>query len=377
MDNVLVLNESFELVAIIDYYKSLIWTERYREAGDFELYLLADTTAIGSIEEGYYLQIQGSNMTMIVEQFEITTNTEEGNALIITGRSLESILDRRIVWPQTTLSGNLQNGVKTLITEALIRPVSDPSRKIPGFTFEDSTDPLVTNLTLEAQYTGDNLYDVIISICETYNLGFRITLEENPEVTVDNPGPYIFKFSLYAGVDRSYDQSVNEYVIFSSKFGNLISSNYLETQKPLKTIAYIAGEGEGAERKSEVTTILDGGEEVIGIKRRELFVDARDISSTVYDDQGGSTTITDEEYSNLLIERGKEKLSENVITRTFEGEVENGMTFSYGTHFFMGDIVQIVNEYGLEGTSRVIEFVRSISPSGIEYYPTFEAIQEA
>jgi len=52
MDNVLVLNESFELVAIIDYYKSLIWTERYREAGDFELYLLADTTAIGSIEEG-------------------------------------------------------------------------------------------------------------------------------------------------------------------------------------------------------------------------------------------------------------------------------------------------------------------------------------
>lgn len=49
---------------------------------------------------------------MIVEKIQITSDTEDGNHVTVTGRSLESILDRRIVWGQKLLSGNLQNGIK-------------------------------------------------------------------------------------------------------------------------------------------------------------------------------------------------------------------------------------------------------------------------
>ena len=38
---VLVLNTEFESVAIIDTFESLIWTDRYYEAGDFEIYTAA------------------------------------------------------------------------------------------------------------------------------------------------------------------------------------------------------------------------------------------------------------------------------------------------------------------------------------------------
>ena len=58
-------------------------------------------------------------------------------------------------------------------------------------------------MKLEAQYTGDNLYDVIQKICEEQGIGFKITLNDEKQ----------FVFELYAGSDRSYDQTENPYVI--------------------------------------------------------------------------------------------------------------------------------------------------------------------
>ena len=37
-----VLNTNFESVAVVDEFESLIWTDRYDEAGDFELYMSMD-----------------------------------------------------------------------------------------------------------------------------------------------------------------------------------------------------------------------------------------------------------------------------------------------------------------------------------------------
>ena len=91
------------------------------------------------------------------------------------------------------------------------------SRKVEGLIFEASTDPAITGLTVDAQFTGDNLYDAIRKLCDSKNVGFRIKLSD------DNK----FVFKLYAGADRSYDQFTNPYVIFSPKFENVINTNYL------------------------------------------------------------------------------------------------------------------------------------------------------
>ncbi len=53
-----------------------------------------------------------------------------------------------------------------------------------------------------------------------------------------------FVFELYAGFDRSYDQTENPYVIFSPKFENIINSNYIESKASLKTVTLVGGEGE-------------------------------------------------------------------------------------------------------------------------------------
>ena len=312
-------------------------------------------TILKYIRQDYYVQNRDSEHVMIIEKLRITSDAEDGNHITVTGRSLESILDRRIVWGQKTISGNLQNGIQTLLNENVISP-SDNSRKISNFIFEASTDPAITSLKIDAQYTGDNLYDVISKICSERSIGFKVTLNDNKQ----------FVFKLYAGADRSYDQEINPYVIFSPKFENIINSNYVESKSALKTVTLIGGEGEGSARRY---TTVGGGN---GLNRRELFTDARDISSDV----GNGVTLTNAEYIAQLQQRGREKLTENTDVTSFEGQVETTVMFKYGEDFFNGDVVQIANEYGHETKARIVEIVMSEDEEGSSVYPTFKTIEQ-
>ncbi len=353
--NITILNTNFVPIKILDTYESFIWTDRYREYGDFELYTPMQDGILDYIKQDYYLQISESEHVMIIEKIQITSDVESGNHLTASGRSLESILDRRIVWKKQAISGNLQNGVKTLLNANIISP-SISNRKIDNFTFKQSNDSRITSLKLSAQYTGDNLYDVINVICEDQKLGFKITLDD------DNN----FVFTLYIGDDRSYEQTENPYVIFSPKFENIINSNYIESKAALKNVTLIGGEGEGASRR--YTTVGN----TKGLNRRELFTDARDISSDAEDGK----TISDSDYTALLTQRGKEKLAENVSVTSFEGEAETTVMFRYGEDFFNGDIVQVANEYGHETRARIVEIINSTDESGHTVYPTFETITD-
>lgn len=353
--DLIVLDTGFKAIDVMDVYESLIWTDRYYKYGDFELYIPMRNNILDTIKQDYYLQCAESEHTMIVDKLLIKSDAENGNRLTVTGRSLESILDRRIVWGQKMISGNLQNGIRTLLNENIISP-SDSKRKISNFIFEASTDTAITSLTIEAQYTGDNLYEVISNLCCERGIGFKVTLNEKMQ----------FVFKLYSGMDRSYKQNVNSYVVFSPNFENILNSNYIESKSALKNVTLIGGEGEGAERK--YTSVGNTS----GLERREMFTDARDISSDI----GDGKILTNEEYIAQLQQRGKEKLAENTAVTSFEGQVETTTMFKYGEDFFNGDVVQIANEYGHETTVRIVEIVMSDDSSGSSVYPTFETIEE-
>lgn len=354
---IVVLDTALQNVAILDTFESLIWTERYSGYGDFEIYSSVNEYALGYLQQDFYLWLRESDQSMIVEELQIESDAENGSHLTVTGRSLESILERRIIWKQTVISGNFQNGIKKLLNENIISP-SDSSRRVDNFVFEASTDPAITKLTVQAQFTGDNLYEAIKKLCDAYDIGFQVTLSP------DNK----FVFKLYTGADRSYDQTENPYVIFSPKFDNIINSNYLESKKALKTVTLVAGEGEGTARRTTTVSIASGAGS--GLTRREMYTDARDLSSTV-----DNEPLSDTEYISHLAQRGTGYLAENAIVKTFEGQVETTQMFQYGKDFFKGDIVQIANEYGIEGRARITEIVRSQNTDGFDVYPTFTTIE--
>jgi hypothetical protein len=292
------------------------------------------------LQKKYYLVMAESDQTMIVESRGLTTDPEEGNHIVFSGRSLGSILDRRIVWNQTILSGNFQDGIEQLLNENAINPTI-PQRVIPNLRFVRSIDPTITSLTIDAQFMGDNLLTVIEKLCTEKKIGWKIIL------TDDNH----FDFMLYSGVDRSYSQTTNPYVIFSPKFDNLLGSNYAESNKEEKTVTLVGGEGEGVDRKT-------------------IAVEARDISSNV---DGGTLSETD--YNAQLTQRGKEDLAKHVAVTSFEGQVDSKILYKYGKDFFMGDIVQIANEYDMETKARIVEFIHSQDINGESHYPTFAKVE--
>lgn len=353
--NVFVMDREFQSVGVIDVFNSFLWTDRYYKYGDFEIYTEANAEILELLKEDYYLWYSNSEHVMIIEDFEVSSDTEEGTKFIYKGRSLESILDRRIIWTQTTLTGNLQNGIKKLLNENIISP-SNADRKISNFVFKESTDSAITGLTLEAQYTGDNLYDVVSSVCNDKKIGFKVLLNAQNQ----------FEFSLYAGKDRSYKQDTNPYVVFSPDFDNMINSNYIRSKKTYKNVTLVAGEGEGTDRKT--VTVGSGS----GLDRRELYTDARDLSTTT----SGGGTIPLSEYNNQLTQRGNEKLADCPISESFEGESDTTRMFVFKKDFDIGDIVQNKNEYGQEGRSIVSEMIFSQDEEGFLSYPTFETLPQ-
>lgn len=336
-----VLDKSLKKIGLIDNYVSLIWTTRYYEAGDFELYVPVEQQFIDLLQIGYYLQIESSEYTMIVESINLKTDVENGNYMTVSGRSAESILSRRIVANRVnTNNAQVEMFANYLIEWNITDPIVEKDlRKINEVAVASETKGFAE--TVEGQYFGDNVYDIIVQNCQAYGYGFKMPLINGK-----------FTFEMYAGVDRTRSQKDNLPAVFSSEFENLVNTEYTYDTQELKNVALVAGEGEGAARK----TAFSGT--VSGLERRETYVDARDLSSE------GTTS---SKYTSILKNRGKEKLAETEAFPKYVGEV-----ISFPEYCGLGDIVEVKNEFGMTATARIIEIIESDSTSGHTRIPTFD-----
>lgn len=339
--DIYVMNKSFEKIAVIED-ASVIWVSRYYDVGDFEIYVGATKEYINILQSGNYVSRLDDDKIGIIEDIKITYDSEGTEYLTATGRFAESILERRIVWQQTQLAGTAENGLRNLINNNIINPTIS-ARKIPIIelgSVKGYTD------RLDAQYTGDNILEVNKKVSIATQTGFKFDFTGSK-----------FKYELYKGIDRSYNQEQNSYVVFSDKYDNLLQSEYELNTSKLKNVALVAGEGEGTARK---TLAIGNG---TGLDRYEIFVDARNLSTN-------NEEITESEYNNALKEKGLENIV--TITQAFTGEVDLEQNYKYKKDFFLGDIVTIENsKWGIFINSRIIEITESEDESGYKITPTF------
>lgn len=352
--NIYVLDKNFNLVTLIDEYISIIWTRRYFTYGDFELYLSATKSNLDTLQQGYYL-VREKDVTvteyrnvMIISSRKITTDEQNGDNLTVTGFCLKSILKRRVVAEQTNLNGQIAACIRQLVTENIISPTVS-ARAISNFTL--GTDSITLTDSMQMQITGDNLSDAITEICTTYGLGYDIYISGSN-----------FVFYLYQGADRSYNQAVNPHVVFSTEFDNLISSEYVNNRDNYANVAVVAGEGEGTARKKVTVGTASG------LERLEIWVDARNASTN-------DGEITEAEYNQMLAQDGVEALAETDITTAFSGEIDNSVNYTYGVDYFLGDLVQIENDYNISAATRIIEVIDSEDDSGANLILTFSEME--
>ena len=338
-----VMTDQFIRIAVIDDYSSFIWSSRYYTTGDFQLIVDATPEDMSLFKEQYYIVRDDDENVGIIENIFVE-RTEDGNdRLIIKGRFIDSVIGRRIIAEQTTVSGKISDCIEQLLDENIINP-SNAARQIDNFII----DSYEVATAFQAQYTGKNLLETISAICETYGIGYKVTLNADHE----------FVFKLYEGVDRTYDQNVNDWVIFSDTYDNLISSEYEENYQKVVTSVLVAGEGEGLDRKTAWV-----GDDKTGLERYEVYKDQRNIRSN-------DGEIPEEEYIELLKEAGKESLTK--YTTAFTGKVyfEN---IKYKTDIGLGDLCVIQNDnWGIYINSRLVEVIESVDETGAyTITPTF------
>lgn len=345
-----IYDEDLTLKGVIDDAESAIWTGRYYKAGDFELYQNASSQAAGLLKKHSYVKREDKNSLCVIERVEIQEDAENGDRLIASGRDLKCLLERRIVWEQTSLDGDVEDCLRKLVLENAINAA--PERVIPGLILGPRGP--ASGETLKKQITGANLMTSIEDICVTYQWGWDVLFLDGK-----------FMVIFYKGVDRSYGQTEtdNPYVVFSAEFDNLTSSVYAQDTSQYRNVALVAGEGEGKARKRATVG------QAVGLNRYELYVDARDVSSN-------EGAIGEADYLAQLSGRGVEKLEACQVSETFEGEVDNTDMYVCGKDYFLGDIVTVKNKYGITGGARVTEMIECWNENGYTAAPTFETWKE-
>ena len=346
---IVLVNENLERLGIIDN-ASVIWNDRYYESGEFELYLPITEYDLELIEQSLYIVRDDDTYNIgVIQDKKLSHDSENGDFITITGKFASGYyLGKRVIPSQTTLYETIPNIIRTLGDENIINP-SNANRKIDIIKLGNSIDSFTSKTNM--QTTGKNLLEKTIEICKAYKIGFRMPIVENK-----------LSFDLYEGKDRSYAQTENPYVVFSDEYDNLSEAVYSKNTSEVINYAYVAGEGEGANRK---IVGAFNGEEPTGADRNEVWVDQRNMSSN-------EGEITDEELTNQMKEEGLENLVS--FTETFEGTLLNTLGYEYNVDFFLGDIitVQMKKWNGLYINARIVEVIESEDENGKTYTLTFE-----
>lgn len=333
-------NETFDAIGQINAYTSLMWPDKYNGYTSFELHVPVTQENSILIKKGNVLWC-GDNNAAVIEIIKADTDKDGQKTFTVKGRTLEVLLTRRIIWGTYNCVNKYSSTVMyEIVNNQCVNP-SSPFRKIP---FLECAEDKQNGKKISFQRTGGEVYDALTSIATDADLGFDVLFRPEEKKLI---------FQVTEGVDRTNS------VIFSTDLEDILTSSYYTNDQDIKTLAYVAGEGEGADRKY----IISGDNDSRGFERRELYVDARDLQTQIADDDGNITIVTDEEYNNLLNDRGVGKLAECITVETFEAKMRviGDIQYVYGVDYTKGDKVLIQDvELGVQVVARITEVSENI-----------------
>lgn len=300
-----IYNANLDLQGIIENQTSLIWNRKFSECGSFELHIPITDDNRKLIKIGNIVYVMGSAEAGVIE-YIVMEEEPNKNEITVSGRFLESYMDRRITKGTKTYEGKVEDIMREMIFDDTV-PI--PLLEMGEYHGYEET------VTFQA--TFKNLLTYIQKLSKQSNIGFRFRPDFNNKKII---------FETYKGYDHSMSQGVMNRVIFSEAYENLNKAIYTENDQNVRTKIYVGGKGEGDER---IVVVVGDGE---GLELREFFYSATDITS---DD------LTDEEYIAALTQKGYEQLEINSYVKAFECETEPRINFIYKENYDLGDIVTV------------------------------------
>lgn len=393
-------------------YISFIWTDRYCECGDFEM----EVPYTANNERFYRVdQIVTCNLSrkkMIIETIKISISDENGKRMLLSGRSWESILDRRVVAMSQVYDNDFFNDNKFIRAFEQIFTVTFGSGNQAQVLTSTSSDP--NSKEYKDAKIQNNKRSTAIKVAagadpkghiSKANINIEATNKTVLELLQDYCSAKDFGFELIDNTCRIYD-GYNRSLEFSLEKGNLSSADYSASKQNYKNVIYVQGEEYTAtngkytvngvtyyveeleEGKALVLTPTEAGEydEAIyyraevdlagasGLNRREMAVE----SSKALGQNSNP------KYIARLQSEGRVELLKNHRWEIQTScEIVHDPNMIYMVDYYLGDLVNvsfdaIYNIMDKSGSGkavknikmRVNEFTISHSESGLDLYPT-------
>lgn len=351
-----VLDALYRRIAVVPPHVSAIWTERWRETGDFELVMKSTPATKQNLRIGTRLAMDQSYYVMEVETVEDDTADDGKKLLVIKGRSIEKIMDDRVAMgsladltttPKWVIEDEPAEVARKIFHDicvlgtldiADIIPFVNETSFLPSDTIPEPVDPIRIEMDPTTVYTA------IKEICDIWDLGFRLVRQN------DTAQLY---FNIYTGSDRTSGQTILPAVIFSREMDNLQKVKELESAALAKNVAYVYSPA-----GTEVVYAGDVDPSVSGLERRVLVVNATDI--------------TDEnpDVEAALIQRGMEELAKARAVQMLDCEISQFSQYQYGRDYFLGDLVEQRGETGNTNLMRVEEQIFVSDSEGERSYPS-------
>lgn len=336
-------NKNYEIIKVIRNADSVIWKKSYNNVGQCAFTIPVSSTLFDVIANDNYITREDDDMVCRIKQITITTNRDTGMHFYqVVGLDMLDVLSQRIVWKMEDFNGNVENAIRDIITHNCIDTTNygGNNRKIENIELDTKYG---FTETFEKQVTYDNVLDCVLAICQQFDYGIKVYYSNGK-----------FKIKLYKGVDHSYGQTTNPYVVFSDENHNLDTSQYFFDSSVYKNMALIGGKGEGTER-----TLVMVNNNTSGLNRYEVFVDASSLEETT-------------NYQKQLEQHGQEQLKIMTAQETFDGDIKNTNLYKYKEHFNLGDIVTVRNNLGISKNSRIRNVTESYDINGEDVTLSFE-----
>lgn len=351
--DIYVFDFGFNMMGLVDIYESLIIQRNYATVSTIELHATADDNNIALLQKGRIL-LKSNNPTEGYFIVARELSEETTGKMIIRGYSLNRLLKKRIVWGQQSKSGTIEQVMKYFVDKNAINPAI-AARKLPNLILSaDRGLPFSSDEGCSYRRLDEYLFEI----------GNKFEISNKIDIDLTNKQ---YLFDVWQGLDRSISQSTNPRVIFSTDFENVVKQQYTDSDNDYSNMALVAGEGEDINRR--LVLVNDTS---TGWNRDELYVDARDLSSTQKDDAGNDIVLTDSAYNSLLAERGNAKLTEVETIQTFESEVIPNSNFIYRQDYDLGDVVTTMNEkWGLTLNTRITSIEEVYENNNLSVKVTF------
>lgn len=348
-------------IGMIKTYDFVQYEDEFNGEGSFEIQMPTTEESLMYLTFGNFILFDDG----VVGIIKYKNDTEDdGTRITIKGKLTNNILSFRSFLLTASYYGTLSENSRQMVSDLMINNENE-ERNIYFVKLSTDEKYIPSSDKVRVQNTGDKLSKVISEMFLPYGFGYEMypVIKDYDEETGQYSNLSEIEFRVLKPTDRTINNpGGNTPVVFSFELNNLKNMQYEEDGMEYNTVAIVASEGVGKERK-----IIEVGEtEKTGYDRIELYVDARDIQS---EDSEGNAILTNEELEELMKQRGVEKLEEHKKFISFDGSiVEGNMKYTYKKDFYKGDYVSVIDKNnGNIFNLQIISVTKSVS-NGVEYF---------